>query len=279
MIRSILVALDDTPGAQAGRDLAIALARRTGAALTAATILDRPHIEDDHEAMPRGGSAFKERRDARLLQRAIEESHAALRACTEAAAGFPFAPLTLEDAPEPALLAAGVEHDLVIIGRDSTLGREIDDHGLAPVIPALLKDGARPLLVVPPGWSDAGTGGSIVVAYDGSMPAMRTLQLFALLGLQEGSPVCVLSVGDDEAAAQAVAARGAAYLRRHGIEATTRGLSGMRPVDALNAEVAALSARLLVAGAYGTTGLKSLFFGTTTQPLLRSANCPVFIHH
>ena len=39
MIRSILVALDDTEGAQRARDLAIGLARRTSAALTAAPTL------------------------------------------------------------------------------------------------------------------------------------------------------------------------------------------------------------------------------------------------
>ena len=279
MIRSILVALDDTPGAQAARDVAIALSRRTGAALTAATVLDRPHIKDAHEPVPRGGSAFKERRDARLMQQAVSDAEAALRACTEAARGQPFAPLMLEDAPEEALLAAGAAHDLIVIGRDSTLGREEDDDGLAPVIQALLKEGARPLLVVPPGWTDRGTADGVIVAYDGSIPAMRALQLFALLGLDEGSPVQVLSVADDMEAARSAAAPGAVYLQRHGIKASAEAATGMRPVDALTTEAAAQSARLLVAGAYGTTGLKGLFFGTTTQPLLRAATCPIFIHH
>ncbi|MBX9702285.1 MAG: universal stress protein, partial [Acetobacteraceae bacterium] len=54
MLRSILLALDDTPGALAARDLAIALARRSGAALTAAAVLDRPHTLGATEAMPAG---------------------------------------------------------------------------------------------------------------------------------------------------------------------------------------------------------------------------------
>ncbi len=279
MIRSILVALDDTPGAQAARDLAIALAGRTGAVLTAATVLDRPHIRDEHEAVPRGGGAFKARRDARLMQQAVTEAETELRAFAAAAQGQPFAPLMLEDAPEEALLAAGAGHDLIVIGRDSTLGREEDDDGLAPVIQALLKDGARPLLVVPPGWADQGTANGAIVAYDGSVPAMRALQLFALLGLDEGSAVQVLSVAEDLDKARSIAAPGATYLQRHGIDATAAMATGMRPVDAITAEAATRSARLLVAGAYGTTGLKGLFFGTTTQPLLRAATCPIFIHH
>ena len=70
MIRSILVALDDTAGAQRARDLAIDLARRSGATLTAATVLDWPHVKDAHEAVPAGAAAFKERRDAARAKRA-----------------------------------------------------------------------------------------------------------------------------------------------------------------------------------------------------------------
>jgi len=280
VLRSILVALDDTPGAEAARDLAIALARHSGAALTAATVLDRPHIEDAIEPIPPGGGAFKERRDATLMKRAKTEAGAALAACRLAAGDLPFAALTLEDAPEPALLAAGAEHDLIVLGRDSTLGMEETDDGLAPVIEALLRDGARPLLVVPPGWTPArSAAGPILAAYDGSIPSMRVLQLFALLGLAEDATVHVVSVGDPDGEAAAVAAHGAAYLARHGIDAKASAISGGRAVDALIAEAERLSARLLVAGAYGTTGLRSFFFGSTTKHLLRDAPCPLFVHH
>ncbi len=171
MIRSILVALDDTEGAVAARDLAFALSRSTGAALTAATVLDWPHVRDAHEAVPPGAAAFKERRDAVRAQRLEAEADAAFAACTAAAGETPFTRLRLTEAPEPALLAAGATHDLIVIGRDSTLGLEVNDDGLAPVIEALLRDGARPLLVVPPGPVPA--AGGVLVGYDGSVPAMR----------------------------------------------------------------------------------------------------------
>lgn len=273
MLRSILVALDDTPGASAARDLAIALARRTGASLTAATVLDRPHVQDENEPVPPGGAAFKERRDAAMMRRMAAEAGAAMAACRAAAGDLPFTPLTLDDAPEPALLAAAAEHDLIVIGRDSTLGMEQTEDGLAPVIAALLKDGARPLLVVPPGW-DADREGGVLVAYDGSIPAMRALQLFTLLGLDRGDTVTVMSVG-----AAAVAGPGVAYLASHGIAARSQGAAGSHPAEVLAAEAARGGARLLVAGAYGTTGLRSFFFGSTTPHLLREAPCPLFVHH
>lgn len=277
MIRSILVALDDTEGARRARDLAIALARRTGAALTAATVLDWPHVRAEHEAVPPGAAAFKERRDAARAQRAEQEADAAFAACTEAAGPTPFTRLRLTEAPEPALLAAGAAHDLIVIGRDSTLGLEDNPDGLAPVIEALLHDGARPLLVVPP--EQAPEAGGVLVGYDGSIPAMRALQLFALLGLAGEMTVKVLSVGETRADAQRLANEAAGYLRTHGIAADAVAVEGSRPVDALMAEVAAMPARLLVMGAYETSGLRTLFTGSATRRLLHAAPCPVFVAH
>lgn len=277
MLRSILVALDDTPGAVGARDHAIALARRTGASLTAAVVLDRPHTQSDHEFVPAGGAAFKARRDAALAARAEAEATAALAACTAAAQGTPFTELRLEQAPEAALLKAGATHDLVVIGRDSTLGLEANENGVAPVIRDLLRDGARPLLVIPPEVT-AAPQGPVLVGYDGSIPVMAALQLFALLGLAEGAPVQVASVAETREAALALAEEGAAYLRRHGLDATALPLLGDRPADLLLAEVARLDARLLVIGAYEESGLVRLLTGSATNRLLREARVPVFIH-
>lgn len=275
MLRSILVALDDTPGAEAARDLAIRLARETGAALSAAVVLDSPHTQDAHEAVPPGGGAFKERRDAARLQRAAAEATTALAACATAAGDLPFAVLRLPDAPEPALLAASATHDLVVIGRDSTLGQEETEHGLAPVIEALLHDGARPLLVVPPG---AALGaGPVVVGYDASIPARRSLQVFALLGLAQGVPVKLVSAAETGPEAQAMAEEGAAFLRNHGLDVEAIAFTGSRPADLLLAEVAGLKARLLVMGAFETGALRSFLLGSATLRLLRDTPCPIFV--
>ena len=277
MIRSILVALDDTEGAVAARDLAIALARSSGAALSAATVLDWPHVRDAHEAVPPGAAAFKERRDAARAQRAEAEADQAFAACAAAAGDTPFQRLRLTEAPEAALLGAGVAHDLIVIGRDSTLGLEENDGGVAPVIGALLHDGARPLLVVPPGpLPDAG---GVLVGYDGSVPAMRALQLFALLGLGAGLPVKVLSVDSALAQAQRLAEGAAAFLRSHGLAAEAIPVVGTHPLEALLAEAAAMPARMLVMGAYENSGLRTLFTGSVTEKLLGALPCPIFVAH
>jgi nucleotide-binding universal stress UspA family protein len=277
MLRSILVALDDTPGAMAARDVAIALARQFGAALTTAVVLDRPNTESEHEAVPIGGAAFKARRDATLVAQAEQDAATALAACAAACGDLPHEVLRLEDAPEPALLKAGAAHDLVVLGRDSTLGREVADGGVAPVIEALLRDGTRPLLVVPPGaaWRNEGPA---MAAFDGSAPACKALHLLALLGLAGGSPVRVASMENGREAAAARAAEGVELLRRRGVAAEALPLVGDDAADGLLAAVAAADARLLVMGAFGGSSLMRLLVGSTTHRLLRDAPVPILVH-
>jgi nucleotide-binding universal stress UspA family protein len=277
MLRSILVALDDTPGAVAARDAAIALARRTGATLTAAVVLDRPNTASDHEAVPVGGAAFKARRDAKLTADAEAEAAAALAACSAAAGDLRYDVLRLEDAPEPALLKAGATHDIVVVGRDSTLGREQVEDEVAPVIEHLLRESSRPLLVIPPATALLAEG-LVIAAYDGSAPARDAFQLFALLGLGAGSPVRVAAVGDSRAEAQAMAEEGASILRRHDIAAEPHAIAGDDAAALILTEAEAAGARLLVTGAFGGSSLMRLLTGSTTHRLLRDSRVPLFIH-
>jgi nucleotide-binding universal stress UspA family protein len=277
MLRSILLALDDTEGAIAARDYALALARHTGAALTAAVIMDRPGLTNTHEAVPPGAAAFKERRDAALVRQAEAAAAEAVAGLHQAADGLPFALVTLDSAPVEALLAAAGGHDMLIVGRDSTLGREEAEDGLSPTIEALLHDRTRPLLVVPPG-ARFDPAASALVAYDGSPGAMRAVQLFALLGLGRYGAT-VLSVAEDEEKAAALAGTAAGFLQRHEVPAKALPVIGTHPVEALLAEAAAMPAGMLVMGAYEHMGLRALFTGSATKHLLRRAPCAIFAAH
>ncbi|MBE9605892.1 universal stress protein [Acetobacteraceae bacterium H6797] len=279
MIRRILVALDDTPGAQAAADEAIRLARMTGAALGAALVLDLPHTSELNEAVPPGGLAFLEHRNERLRRLVLEEAEGALTDFAARVGDMPFDVLRLPEAPEQALLRASALYDLVVIGRDVTLGREeVDDDALAPVISALLQHGAKPLLVVPPE-AQPRPMGSILIGYDGSVPAQRALSSFALLGLAGETPVQVLSIASKKEDASALAAEAVSFLASHDITAEPIALEGERPIDLLLAEVEAIKPRFMVAGAYEENGLLALLLGSGTRKLLAEVTCPVFIQH
>ncbi|PZW38526.1 nucleotide-binding universal stress UspA family protein [Humitalea rosea] len=277
MLRSILVALDDTPGARSARDFAVTMARQTKASLTAAVILDLPHTAED-EATPIGGYAYKERRDAARIAQAEKEAEDIIAACTAAAEDVPFDVLHLIDAPEPALRAASARVDMLVIGRDSTLGQEQAEDGLAPTIEGLLRHGARPLLVVPPGMP-LRTAGPVLIGYDGSLPCMRAVQLYAQLRPLGNAPVKVVSVGATAKAAQELADVACAYLIGQGLTAEAHGSQGDHPADVLLSEASALHARMLVIGAFETSSLRQLLRGSATRKLLTQAPCPIFVAH
>jgi len=272
MLRSLLLVLDDTPGAGVARDIALALARQTGAALTAVAVLDRPHTADAVEAAPIGGGAFLARRNAALAAQAEAEAAAAITHCLSAAGDLPIAIERLGEAPEPALLAAAAAHDLIVIGRDCTLGREQTEAGLAPAIEALLREGGRPLLICPA--TAPANSGPVLIGYDDSLPARRALHAFALLGLIPDAPVRLLTAASDPDEVRPLATAGAALLRQHGRSVEAFALEG-DPVALLLAEAATHHARLLVMGAYGHGGLRAWLRGTATSRLLREAPCPI----
>ena len=277
MIRSILLALDDTPGAIAARDLAFALARRTGAAVTAVIVLDRPHTIGQHEAMPMGGVAFATRHNTKLAEVLAAEADGVLAAARDAAGGLAFEVVRREEDPEEALLAEGAAHDLLIIGRDSTLGREESEDGLSPAIEALLRDGARALLVVPesPLHPDLEHGEDlqrkVLMAHDGSLASLRTIEVFALLGLAAGQSVKLFDF-DPDSRPEALAR----YLTQHGMRVEAFAMQG-NAHDILLAEARTLPAAMLVLGAMEGGTLSRLIFGSATARLLRASPYPVFI--
>jgi nucleotide-binding universal stress UspA family protein len=276
MLKSILLVLDDTPGAVAARDGAIAFARGCGASVTAAAFLDTGHLADAHEAVPPGAGAFKERRDARRLSEARAAAEAQLAAFRAVAPDWPGT--IHDDGAMPGLKRLAVAHDVIAIGRDSTLGVEGTEEGLAPTIERIAHDPPRPLVVVPPPGA-AATDGPFIVAYDGSVPCQRSLQMFVQLGLAALRPIRVVSVADTEAEARALAGGAASYLALHGIAAETDALTGRRPADAVLDHAARLDAGLLMIGAFETPRLRTLLFGSGTLRILRGSRCPVFVHH
>ena len=82
----------------------------------------------------------------------------------------------------------------------------------------VLRDSSRPVVAVP---KVLGGDESVVVAYDGSLQASRTLYAFESSGLGRSQKVHVVSVAPDSRDAAATADRAVGFLRLHGIEATS----------------------------------------------------------
>ncbi|HVZ50996.1 MAG TPA: universal stress protein [Pseudolabrys sp.] len=276
-MRSLLLALDDTPASEGATKLALSLAARHDAAVTGATVLDVDYLTP-REPGGLGTAYYKFKTDIARLKQGHELaerlSESFLQRCkTRNVKGNV---LAMEGRPWDELCAAAVAHDLILIGRDSDLHGE-SSGGLAKTVAMMLRENPRPLLVAP---ANAEGLSRIVIAYDGSVPAARTLQIFTLLGLVLNSEIHVISVDPAQDVVDRRVRQASTYLKLYDIACITRAIaSGANPAELVVAEARAIGADLLMMGAYGHRGWKETILGSFTTRLLSECPTALFVHH
>jgi nucleotide-binding universal stress UspA family protein len=182
-----------------------------------------------------------------------------------------------------ALLLESRYADLVVLSRDmagnaaaSALG------GVAHLPEYLALHGARPVLVVPPGYGDAAIPGTAVVGWDGGMQALRAISA-ALPLLRRANNVQLAIINPGQRAGlhgDQPGADMALYLARHGVpvEVVTERTTATEG-SALMALARGSGAGLMVAGAYGHSRYREWILGGVTRELLERATVPLFIAH
>lgn len=276
MLRSIAVTLDEGSASAAAQDWALALAQRTGATVTGLAVLDAERLAPPAPSRA-GAGAFQAHRDKVVLDDARARLDGLTAGFTQAAskAGVASVPRRIEAPAEQALRETAEGADLLVIGRDCDFVFT-DEASLSSAVRTLLRETPRPFVLVP---AEPSIGTGVLVAYDGSIEAMRALLVFALLRPCEGERITVVSVAPEQDQARSVAERATAYLRLHDLEADAVGIAHADPSDALLAEVQARKPALLVMGAYGRAGWREALWGGTTDHLLERTNCPLFLLH
>jgi len=282
VLRRILTILDETPCSESARQYALQLASVHRAEIAAVAGIDLLPT-----AVPMlggiGSAAYQARLDD-ALGREAEAVRYRLHAAfvTECSAqGMPFEWLSFDGDLPTALLSAVEVRDLVVTGNDARIHGNLHKR-ICERIKKLVLMAPRPIIVCPQG---ASVPGQIMVAYDGSVPAMRKVQLFTLLqeGLrQEGmeKPLCVVSIGTNAELVTRRTRAVASFLRSHGHEADPEPIvSHHSPAEVLNAEVKARKIGTLVMGAFGHRGYRELLFGSTTGLLLEKPPCALFVYH
>lgn len=276
MLKSILACIDDTPASDVARDLAFALAKEHGATVSGMTVIDDPWLAEGKSA-PIGGAHY--------VAEMLEKREAAAKARAEAArgrfdatsrkAGMGDACAVVSGAPAAAVSVAAHAHDLIAMGHDVSFHGGTRD-GVPEVVNEIVRHGPRPVALTPAKTTE---GRGSLIAYDGSLPATRALQMFVLLGLAKEAPVRLLQLGHSPDGA-GVMESAEAFLRHHEIEPELKTLHvDAHPADSITIEADALRPRWVVLGAYGHTRMHDWIFGSTTRKLLANPPTTLFVHH
>ncbi len=287
-IRTILVAVSDEATAAAPLDVAFAVGRDLAAHVQAL------HVKiDPSSAVPlvgEGMSGVMVEEMINAAEQQAEQRAATTRALFERrcdglgvarqqlpAAGTGFSAAWREEVgrEEDVVARCGRLHDLIV------LGRPVSDSELPSLMTlnAALMESGRPLLVAPPS-SPAGLGRNVAVAWNGSAEAARAIGA-ALPLLRNADGVRILSAEEPEGDAALRPAELVKYLTWHGIAATSQTFhAGVTNAgEALEKEVVAIGADLLVMGAYTHSRLRQLILGGVTRHMLHHATIPVLMTH
>ena len=270
-LKDLLLFVDAGAPCDGRLELALGLAERHRAALTALCLCGAPAptIAEGYAVGPSAAAMVIARRDAEVARQAAPleakfQSKVAARAVDRV-----WAPPAIDPSAEDVALLARI-FDLAIVGQDAsarTMAEQI-----------VLLGGAPCLLV---GEAPTPSFDRVVVAWDGSRPAMRAVR-DSLPLLKAATAVRLITVGSggvDPAHLHALEVQ--RHLRLHGVEARFEQVEpGPHDIGAaLLREADHFGAGLLVLGAYGHGPAAEAIFGGVTRSVLAHAKLPVFVSH
>lgn len=276
MLQSILVGLDGSTYSMTAIELGIQWAKKFNALVVGLAIIDEPTIRKP-EPVPIGGSSWKHERDEKLVadaRRKVEQfSRGFADQCHEAGVLWKL----IEDVgiPSEQICYEAQRYDLVLLGKQTHYYFETQEYA-DETLSDVLKTSPRPVVIVP---EKLGTGNSIVVAYDGSLQAARTLQAFQSLLLDHSQEVHIITINANNAEAIRHADCAIDFLGFHGIKAQRHMVTASSPAKAIIEQANQLKAGMIVMGAFGQPIIREFFFGSVTQIILKEMICPLFLYH
>jgi len=273
MLRRILVGLNGSEYSVAAMDYATALAAKHGASLVGLGIVDEPHLTAP-ELVPLGAGAFKEERDTAVVQAAHEKIDGVLVQFgdhCQSAGVYPRSEKRIGD-PVTILVQQAQRCDLLVVGKRHLPAVEWERS--SHTLDQLLRHSPRPVVSVPEVRLNESP---VMVAYDGSLQAARTLQAFVESGLGGDREIHVASLG---AEAQEHAAVAKDYLSAHMLTPRMHfEVSAPDPAKRLLEIARKVQAGLIILGCYGQPRLKEFFFGSVTKGILTETSVPLFLYH
>jgi nucleotide-binding universal stress UspA family protein len=279
VIKSILVALDDSESSESAKKLAIHLAKSHKASLSGIGVLDEPWIAAP-EAIPLGGAAFKVELDAQLLQDAKHRVHKIEKDFANECKDQKVACSIIDASGVPAYEIEHfiTEYDVLVIGKDANF-HFTPTEATTVSVKQLLRDNPRPVIVTGSKLPNQDSS-HVLVAYDGTFASSRALHMALLIGIFEGKTVHLASVSGDEDEARDLINTAAKLCQNYGIKPFLHPIStSQRPSSALLDLMEDLKPSLIVLGAFGHGGISYLFMGSCAKDLLKSTNIPLFIFH
>ena len=275
MLRSILVGLDGSDFSESAVELGIDWARRHNAVLVGVGVASAGSPAASEPVSAGVGAASQQvvAPDTRRSAGAEVFLDRFTRRCSNA--GVTCETIQSYGDPAEAIMLEAQRFDLILMGQRTNF--QNTPSGFDDTLRDIVRHSPRPVVAVP---EKLPRSTHVLIAYDGSVQAARTVQAYQSLDLHHGGELTVISVDLDEAEAARRAERAIQFLKSHDIPAAALPLaSQFAPAREILDHSEKLDAGLLVMGAYGKQTWREFFLGSTTQTVLRESTIPVLVCH
>lgn len=282
MIKRILVALDPDDDTPVATQYASALAKKMNASLTGLAVVDTSNIYTDV-----GGGEIDTHYARNLWEELSEETRKVATELLETFSqsmknqGVRYTAVKKEGASSERIIEGMKYHDLLVVGRDSHFFYNEPDRD-TKTLAKVVKDGVAPTLVVT---DDHHEINRVLVAFDGSAPAARSLKSFVQL-MPYGTDLAVelLNIASDDSPEQLQRSNDILnlaknYLNEHQFgNITTKIFENGNPGERILERQQETNADLIVLGAHSVSAIRRLTFGSTTHDLITKTPVPLFLN-
>lgn len=282
MIKRILIALDPDEDTPIATQYAISLAERNDASVTGLAVVDTSNIyptsiigdpDQTHHARNLWEELTDESRNiARKLLEKFEN--------TVEKSNVRYTAITQEGASYDRIIEGMKYHDLLVVGRDSHFFYN-EPKQETKTLAQVVKNGVSPTLIVTHHFEEVN---KVLIAFDGSRPASRSLKSFAHLSpFGKDLEIELLHIhkgGDDDFDynSDTILDHANDYLLEHDFKnITQKFLDSDKISEAILERRKEIGADLIVLGAHAVSAIKRLTFGSTTHELITKTDSPLFM--
>jgi nucleotide-binding universal stress UspA family protein len=278
MIKTILVGIDGSEHARTATNYALWLAARLDGCVVGLHVVDIVSIEGSFFHDISGSLGFEPYLDFSSKMRGVlqERGKALLDGFAELAAQHHVRTDTVLGMGIVAneIVERARTADLVVIGRRG-LNERFSTGLLGGIGDGVTRRCPKPVLITPLGFGEIQRP---VLAYDGSARAASAMQYAAEFCATLGLPLTVLTVNRDEEQGRRILQEASSYLAPYNITAGFELQQTGNAPERIANFIRERSHDLLFIGAYGHSRIIEMVLGSTTEYVLRNADCPVFLY-
>lgn len=279
MVRRVVVGIDGSNYSRTAIKIACKRAQLTGATVVGVGVIDLPGISRQEAGAGAGASYYARKtelakiEDARKKMTGFIDEFTAI--CMKSKVDFEVH--SREGAPFEEIIKEANFADLIYIGIKTYFHFETTSQSGETAM-RLLKFASCPVVAVP---EQIEFPTSVIVALDNSKESARGLRYFVDLYEDKdifGDIKFYLVTAGDEEEFKRLHEKAQVYLASHDLEATSIIRKG-KPSTVILEEAKKRMPSAIVLGAYGKTGISSLFFGTTAKNIVNDGTVTLMVTH